>query len=232
MTIPCIVSGRGCTCHVVPVGWLVRLCFPLSFRLFAVMNTLLPFLIFAFVSSITPGPNNIMLTSSGIRFGFVRTIPHMLGVVSGFAILLALCAAGIGSLVLALPGADMLLRVAGSAYLLYLAWQLREMKADDAMTGQAKPMSFGAAALFQFANPKAWIMGITGAAAFLPTLQPVWLAILLFCLVFSLVNLPCLSVWTAAGAALRRYLQDVFWRRVFSVVMVLATVYAAVAIWL
>lgn len=196
------------------------------------MKTLFPFLIFAFVSSITPGPNNIMLTSSGIRFGFIRSIPHMLGIVSGFAVLLALCAAGIGSLVLALPAADTLLRVAGSTYLLYLAWQLRAMKAEEVNDGQARPMSFGAAALFQFANPKAWVMGITGASAFLPSLQPVWLAVLIFCLVFSLVNLPCLSVWTAAGAVLRRYLQDETWRRVFSAVMVLATLYAAAAIWL
>jgi len=196
------------------------------------MKTLFPFLIFAFVSSITPGPNNIMLTSSGIRFGFLRTIPHMLGVVGGFAVLLALCAAGVGSLVLALPAADTLLRIAGSAYLLYLAWQLRVMKAEDANDGQAKPMSFCAAALFQFANPKAWVMGITGASAFLPSLQPVWLAVLVFCLLFSLVNLPCLGVWAAAGAGLRRYLQTAVWRRVFSAVMVLATLYAAVAIWI
>lgn len=195
------------------------------------MQSLLPFILFAFVSSITPGPNNIMLTSSGIRFGFLRTVPHLLGVVCGFTLLVALCASGIGSLVMAVPAADAVLRTIGSGYLLYLAWQLRRTGLGEDGAEHAQPMSFGAAALFQFANPKAWVMAITGASAFLPPLQPVWLAVALFCLLFGLVNLPCLGVWTAAGAVLRRYLQHETWRRLFSAVMVAATLYAAAAIW-
>jgi threonine/homoserine/homoserine lactone efflux protein len=96
----------------------------------------------------------------------------------------------------------------------------------------AKPMSFLGAALFQFANPKAWIMAVTGASAFLPLVQPVWFAIALFCLVFCAINLPCVSVWAGTGAALRRYLAQPMWQRVFSIVMVLLTVYSAIAIWL
>lgn len=194
-------------------------------------HTLLPFLLFAFVSSITPGPNNILLTSSGMRFGFMRSIPHMLGVIGGFGVMLALCAAGVGKLVLSVPAADLLLRAAGSGYLLYLAWQLRHMHVAEDVAIGARPMSFGAAALFQFANPKAWVMGITGAAAFLPPLQPVWLAILVFCLLFSVVNLPCLGVWVATGAVLRRYLRQEGWRRLFCAAMIAATLYAAASIW-
>lgn len=196
------------------------------------MEQLLPLALFAFVSSITPGPNNIMLTSSGIRFGFRRSIPHMLGVTAGFGVMLALCAGGIGSLVMAVPSIHVVLKVIGSTYLLYLAWQLRSMAFSTSDTKTAKPMSFLAAAAFQAANPKAWIMAITGASAFLPHAEPVWFAIAVFCLVFCAVNLPCIGVWTGTGAVLRRYLDRPVWRRTFCVVMVVLTIYSAAAIWL
>lgn len=196
------------------------------------METLLPLALFAFVSSITPGPNNIMLTSSGILFGFTRSIPHMLGITFGFGTMLALCAAGIGSLILAVPAIHLVLKAAGSAYLLHLAWNLRTMGLKGDGAGRARPMSFLGAALFQFANPKAWVMAITGASAFLPPMQPVWLAIGLFCMVFCTINLPCIVVWAGTGAALRRYLTQPRWQRLFCAVMVALTVYSALAIWL
>ena len=196
------------------------------------MSSLFPLALFAFVSSITPGPNNLMLTTSGIRFGFARSIPHMLGITVGFGVMLFLCAAGIGSLILALPLLHTALRVVGSAYLIYLAWQLRHLVIRQGSDSAQRPMTFWGAALFQFANPKAWVMAVTGAAAFLPTIQPVALAITLFCLIFCAVNLPCISVWAGTGAALRRYLTQPKWQRVFSGVMVCLTLYSAAAIWL
>lgn len=196
------------------------------------MESLLPLALFAFVSSITPGPNNIMLTSSGILFGFQRSIPHMLGITFGFGVLLALCAAGIGSLILAVPEIHLVLKAMGSAYLVYLAWQLRSMAFRQDEQSSARPMSFLGAALFQFANPKAWVMAVTGASAFLPLVQPVWLAIALFCIVFCAINLPCVSLWAGTGAVLRRYLSDPRWQRLFCVVMVILTLYSAAAIWL
>nr|AIA15732.1 LysE type translocator [uncultured bacterium] len=196
------------------------------------MESLLPLALFAFVSSITPGPNNIMLTSSGILFGFQRSIPHMLGITFGFGVMLALCAAGVGSLVLAVPAIHIVLKVLGSTYLIYLAWNLRSMAFRQTENPHARPMSFMGAALFQFANPKAWVMAVTGASAFLPLMQPVWFAIALFCLVFCTVNLPCIGIWAGTGAALRRHLAQPQWQRLFCVVMVLLTLYSAVAIWL
>jgi len=198
------------------------------------IETLLPLMSFAFVSSITPGPNNIMLTSSGIWFGFRRSLPHMLGITFGFGVLLALCAFGIGELVIAVPQLVLLLKAMGCAYLLYLAWQLRRMGVAGATERVAQPMSFGAAALFQFANPKAWVMAVTGASAFMPMLHklPGALAILVYCLVFCAINLPCVSVWAGAGAVLRRYLERPLWRMAFAAVMVLLTLYSALAIWL
>lgn len=197
------------------------------------MEMFLPLMSFAFVTSITPGPNNIMLTSSGIWFGFQRSVPHMLGITFGFAVLLGACAAGIGSLVMAVPGMQVILKVLGSGYLVYLAWKLRDMRMSGTVDAGVKPMSFFGAAAFQFANPKAWVMAITGASAFMPMLHsyPVWLAILLYCLVFSAINLPCVSVWAGAGAMLRRYLDHPLWRTAFAATMVLLTLYSAFAIW-
>jgi len=197
------------------------------------MEAFLPLISFAFVSSITPGPNNIMLTSSGIWFGFQRSVPHMLGITFGFGVLLALCAFGIGGLVIAVPELVLLLKALGSAYLLYLAWQLRGMRVSGAASEAGRPMSFWAAAVFQFANPKAWVMAVTGASAFMPMLHnhPVWLAILLHCLVFCAINLPCVSVWAGAGAVLRRYLERPLWRTAFAATMILLTIYSALAIW-
>lgn len=195
------------------------------------MDALFPLAMFAFVSSITPGPNNIMLTSSGLMFGFTRSIPHMLGVTFGFGVMLAMCAVGIGSLIVAVPTLHVVLKVAGSVYLLYLAWRLRSMTFVHHERMNTKPMSFIGAAVFQFVNPKAWIMAVTSVSAFLPVIQPAWFAIMLFCLVFCAINLPCVGVWAGAGAGLRRYLAQPKWQRLFCSVMVLLTIYSAVAIW-
>jgi threonine/homoserine/homoserine lactone efflux protein len=195
-------------------------------------QTLLPLTLFAFVSSITPGPNNIMLTASGILHGFVRSIPHILGISIGFGVLAALCAAGVGNLLLAIPGAHLLLKLLGSGYLLYLAWQLRRMSFTQGGSSGAHPMTFVGAAAFQFANPKAWMMTVTGASAFLPAMQPMWLAIAVFCLVFCLTGLPCICLWAAGGAAMRKHLAQPRWQRTFCMAMVAATVYAAASVWL
>lgn len=193
---------------------------------------LAPLMTFAFVSSITPGPNNIMLASSGIWFGFRRSIPHMLGITFGFGVLLAICAAGIGTLVMAVPALQTVLKVAGSGYLLYLAWQMRAMNFNREAEQAHHPLGFVGAAMFQFANPKAWIMAITGGSAFLPNLAPVSLAIGVYCLVFCAVNLPCISVWAGAGALLRRFLADPLWQKVFCGVMIALTAYSALAVWM
>lgn len=197
-----------------------------------VLDQLLPLAFFAFVSSITPGPNNIMLASSGIRFVFLRSIPHMLGITIGFGVMLTLCAAGVGSLILKLPSIQLILKLLSSSYLLYLAWHLRSVAVQDVDAVDATPLGFSSAAMFQAVNPKAWVMVVTGAVAFLPTIEPVWLAIGLFCFVFCSINLPCIGVWAGGGAMLRRYLKQSLWCRLFSITMMGLTAYSAVAVWL
>jgi threonine/homoserine/homoserine lactone efflux protein len=196
------------------------------------MELLLPLLSFAFVSSITPGPNNLMLSASGVVFGFNRTLPHLLGVGCGFALLLVVCASGVGALLVGLPSAELLLKVFGSVYLLYLAWSYRNALAPQARHASARPLKFAEAVAFQFVNPKAWIMGLTAAAVFVPDLEPRSFAIATMVGLFATVNLPCIATWAALGATLKRWLTQDRWRRLFSGAIALMMVYSVVAMWL
>lgn len=198
--------------------------------------TLLPLASFAFVTSATPGPNNILLTASGIRFGFVRTIPHILGIQLGVALQLALCAMGLT--LMQLPGFADTIRVAGTAYLVYLAWQLRRSAMVEAQPDehsdfhQGRPFTVIQGLLFQFINPKAWIMTLTAGTLFLPTLESQWLSVLLLCGTFCLVGGPSSGSWALIGAAVKRYLTTPKWQRRFSLLMVLLTLYSATTLWM
>lgn len=196
---------------------------------------LLPLLSFTFVSSITPGPNNLMLATSGARFGFRRSLPHLLGVPSGFAFLQALCAAGVGAFITAVPPAYLGLKIAGTVYLVYLAWSLARggilLESDGGPAGE--PLSFWKSALFQFANPKAWMMAISASATMLPPLSGKTQAVLLLCAIFCLMCLPCVAFWTAFGAAAKRVLAvRPRLMRFFILALTTLTLYTAVAVWL
>ncbi len=174
---------------------------------------------FVLVSSITPGPNNTMVLASGVNFGFVRTIPHLLGISSGFALMIALIGLGLGSLFTALPWTWPLLRVAATAYLVYLAWKLAT--AGGVQDRQvARPMGFLQAAAFQWVNPKAWVMAVGACSAYV--LHPnLWLNVLLLAGLSAIINLPSVAVWAVFGASLRRWLARPRVLRVFNVTMAL-----------
>lgn len=174
---------------------------------------------FVLVSSITPGPNNTMVLASGVNFGFVRTIPHLLGISSGFALMIALIGLGLGSLFTALPWTWPVLRVAATVYLVYLAWKLATAGGvQDRQVG--KPMGFLQAAAFQWVNPKAWVMAVGACSAYV--LHPnVWLNVLLLAGLSAIINLPSVAVWAVFGTSLRRWLARPRVLRVFNVTMAL-----------
>ena len=130
---------------------------------------LLAFILFAFVTSVTPGPNNMMLLASGVNFGIRRSLPHMLGISLGFMLLVAAVGLGLGQLFEQFPPLYTVLRYGGAAYLLYLAWKIAGSGAPDA-DGKAtgKPFTFLQAAAFQWVNPKAWIMAIGAITTYTP----------------------------------------------------------------
>lgn len=165
---------------------------------------LIAFLLFAFAASITPGPNNLMLLASGVNHGFRATLPHLLGVSFGFVVLLLAVGLGLAELFARWPLLDGLLRAAGAAYLLWLAWRIARSGAPQPGEGKAAPMGFWAAGAFQWVNPKAWMMAVAAYTAYVPARSA--LAVLGVALVFALVNLPCLSVWTLIGSRLRGWM--------------------------
>jgi threonine/homoserine/homoserine lactone efflux protein len=173
---------------------------------------------FAFVSSVTPGPNNMMLLASGVNFGFRRTVPHMLGIGFGFASLLLGVGFGLGALLAAFPALHLALKIAGGAYLLYLAWRIATSRTLAEAGSASRPMSFSEAAAFQWVNPKAWVMAVTAMAIYTSPEAPV-LSVLLVAAAFALVNLPSVSVWAGFGTALRGWLSDPVRLRLFNVAM-------------
>lgn len=180
-------------------------------------QTILAFSVFAFVASVTPGPNNAMLMASGANFGFRRTIPHMVGVVLGFELMLLAVGVGLGGLFAAFPWLHDILFVIGAAYLLWLAWKI----ATAAGLGSAdakRPMTFLEIVAFQWINPKAWTGAIGAVATFAPrdNFAPGMTMILL---VFLLVNIPVVMLWTGGGLAVRGLLKRPSAPRAFNIVM-------------
>ena len=159
---------------------------------------------FAFVSSITPGPNNLMLMASGANFGFRRTVPHMLGVGLGFVFMVVLVGAGLVGLFDAYPISYTILKAVSVIYLLWLAWKIANAAPAEAADASGTPMTFLQAAAFQWVNPKAWTMALTATTAYAPA--QTMAAMALVALTFGAVNLPSVSTWTLAGQQLARFL--------------------------
>ncbi|QDB99978.1 MULTISPECIES: LysE family translocator [Phyllobacteriaceae] len=182
-------------------------------------DTLLALLAYAFVTSITPGPNNLMLLTSGVNFGFTRTIPHMLGIGIGFVVLLMAVGLGLGAVLTAFPVLHTALKVAGGVYLLYLSWKIAMARSfDDGGEARTRPMTFLEAAAFQWVNPKAWVMAVTAMAVYSNPATP-FLSILLIGLIFGVVNLPSVSTWAGFGMALRGFLSDPVRLKWFNIAM-------------
>ena len=179
--------------------------------------------LFAFVSSITPGPNNVMLWASGLNYGFRRTLRHLIGVTLGFVSLLAATALGLGSLFQQVTWLSAVLRLLGSVYLLYLAYRVLTGGRTEHRAA-ARPMSFMEAVAFQYVNPKAWVMGITAVGSFMPPDQNLLASVGMLSLVFGAVNLPCVATWAAAGSAIGRLLTDDRRRHLINAILALLLV--------
>ena len=177
---------------------------------------------FAITMYITPGPNNAMLAASAASFGLRATIPHMLGIAFGFSVMMMIVTAGLGSALLAWPPLLPLMRWAGAAWLLGLAWKIGSTRpAVPGKSGRGRVLGFGGAVAFQWVNPKGWLIGLAAAGMFTQpeqnlTAQTAWIG-----LVFLLVALPCMAPWMLIGAGAARALRSQARLRVFNVAMAL-----------
>jgi len=186
---------------------------------------LLPSLtVFALATSCTPGPNNIMLTASGVNFGFTRTGAHMAGVVIGFAVLQAACAAGLGALVAAYPAIHTAMQFAGGAYMLWLAWKVANAgQPKKAEGGGGRPLTFLEAAAFQWVNPKGLLTSLGAVALFVRPATAMFDATVMVT-VFALSTTLAVVVWTAFGTVVARALRNPLHARIFNIVMALLLV--------
>ena len=185
---------------------------------------------FAFVTSITPGPNNMMLLASGVNFGMKRTLPHWLGVSLGHFVMLLLVGAGLESLLKSHPLIYQVMKVLGFAYLLYLAWGVARSGAPERNGEEAtQPIGFLGAAAFQWVNPKAWIMAVGYFSNYMPTDASLTFVVLT-CFMFCAINFPSVGLWVWLGAKLEQYLQRDKIRRVFNWTMALLLVVSMIPV--
>lgn len=182
------------------------------------MDSLLPLAAFALVSSGTPGPNNVLLWASGATFGFRATVPHVLGTAAGIGLMALGAAAGLAAVVAGAPALATGLKLAGSAYLLVLAWRIATATRLEAAT-IGRPLGFLAAAGFQALNPKAWVFALGAVTTFRPVDLPVAPGSLAVAGVMVALIVPTAAAWAAAGGTLGRILQGDRSRRVAGIVM-------------
>ena len=173
--------------------------------------------VFALVSSITPGPNNLMLMASGANYGFRPTIPHMLGIGLGFMFMLFLVGIGLIGVFDAIPYSYETLKLVSILYLCWLAWRVANAAPPDEETKTGKPFTFLQAAAFQWVNPKAWTMALTAMTLYAPD-RSLW-AILVVTTVFGLINMPSVSLWTLVGQKMQILLTSSIRLRIFNITM-------------
>ncbi len=162
--------------------------------------------LFAFVSSATPGPNNLMLMASGANYGFRRTVPHMLGISVGFMVMLILTGLGLAQVFDAYPLSYSVLKIVSVAYLLFLAWKIANAAPIREKDASSRPMTFLQAAGFQWVNPKAWAMALTAITVYVAD-NGIWMLVA-GGLTFAIVNLPSVTIWTVLGQQMARFLTN------------------------
>jgi threonine/homoserine/homoserine lactone efflux protein len=180
---------------------------------------LIAIFLYCFASCATPGPNNLMLLASGVNFGFKRTLPHMMGINFGFGVMVFLVGVGLAKLFDIYPALHAVMKWGSIAFMLYLSWKIATAAAPQVNTNKAsQPMRWWQAAMFQWINPKGWVMGLSAISAYVP--EQIGSAsmphLLVLALMFIVVNIPVGMVWTLFGVRLRTWLADDTHRRWFN----------------
>lgn len=173
---------------------------------------------FTFATSITPGPNNLMLLASGLNHGIKRSLPHYFGIAIGFMLMSVLIGLGFGALFVEFPGAFLVIKVLGISYLLFLAWKIANIGRQGVSDNLNKPLSFIQAAAFQWVNPKSWVM-VVGAITAFSVQNKIIESIVAVSIAYLLTNLCCQGIWLTAGQGLQGFLKDDRRLRFFNVTM-------------
>lgn len=171
------------------------------------MENFAPFLLFTLVAGFTPGPNNLMVATSGVNFGLRRTLPHILGIALGFPVLFFFIGAGLGDLFKTFPLLHLLLKIGGTLYLIWLAWKIALAPATQAKRPNS-PLSFWQAAAFQWVNPKAWIMTIAAITLYTTPGEHYFRQLFFMTLIALVVSGMAVTTWTALGATIRHWVEN------------------------
>lgn len=193
-------------------------------------DLLLAMVLFAFVTSVTPGPNNMMLLASGVNYGFRLTLPHMFGISIGHCVMFICVGIGFGELLLRFPFIYIAIKVLGFVYMLYLAWTIATSNSNPAegnVDNNSKLLSFMGAAAFQWVNPKAWVMAIGFFSNYI-TKEAGIETIVMCSLLFSIVNFPSIAVWALLGSRMRKLFAIKVYAKIFNVTMAALLVAAMV----
>ncbi|MDA9623926.1 LysE family translocator [Pelagibacteraceae bacterium] len=173
----------------------------ISFALFSALAT------FYFTMFFTPGPNNAMLTTSGMKFGFIRTLPHLIGISLGHIFQIGLTCFGLANLFLIYPEVQLYMKILCFLYLIYLSWKMiGSFSLMQKETG--RPLRFYEASLFQFINPKAWSIAVTVASGFFPSEENIFIGVAFVTITAAVINLPTCSLWALFGSGLRKFVNN------------------------
>lgn len=192
------------------------------------METTLPLIAFVIASSVTPGPNNLMLLASGANWGLARTLPHITGIVLGFPVMILGVGLGIGAVFGAMPWLHTVLKYVAFAYLCWLAWRIAAAARPGEAGGIRRPLSLVEAAAFQWVNPKAWALVVSGITVFIDPAGNRALQIVGIAALFAVVVLPNCIAWTVFGRGIARFLSNDRRRRWFNIAMAVLLVAATV----
>lgn len=183
---------------------------------------ILPVLLFCISCSVTPGPNNLMIMSSGLNYGVRASLRHFFGICIGFTFMMLVVGLGLGSVFQSFPIMGEIIKYVGMVYLLYLAWKIASSSLQLDSVQSQQPMGFMQAMIFQWVNPKAWVMIVSSISAYaseaFPMLSPEG-QVLMVTLIFLVVGLPCVAIWLFFGALLKRVLKNPAAQKRFNIAM-------------
>ena len=195
----------------------------INFALFSALST------FYFTMFVTPGPNNAMLTASGMKFGFIKTIPHLIGIPTGHILQISLVCFGLGNLFLKFPELQFYMKILCFFYLLYLSWTIiGSFSLIKKKSG--RPLKLYEAAAFQFINPKAWTIAITVVSAFFPTGESLIVGTAFLTITAVLVCFPSICVWAIFGNSLRLFIKDTKLKKIIEYILAILLILTALVI--
>jgi len=188
------------------------------------MELYLAIILFATSTTVTPGPNNIMIMTSGLNYGVKKSLPHLLGICFGFPAMVIMVGLGLSAVFDVYPLFHEVIKVVGVAYLLYLAWLIASSSPTSLEVENSKPLSFIQAALFQWVNPKAWVMATGAISAYTTVSSDLLSQVIFISLAFFIVAFPCVGIWLFFGVGLKKYLNSPKHQKIFNLSMALLLV--------